>query len=153
MAPITRATHVALREAVLDLKEHERRRHFPVALRAGVPGPASWAYVVERGEQPDQALRTEVAAALLLRCREAEVGTLLWLTRPGDLNGADADAAWGAAVRAAAAEAGLPVDFVVVTRDGWRDPASGVERRWRRLRRSSTPPGESGDVTRPLTRG
>lgn len=134
-APITRATHAALREAVLELKDLESRRTFPVTLRVGVPGGQSFAFEEPADEPLDHALRCEVAAALLHRCRRGSGAPFAWLTRPGDLAPHPADHAWCAAVRAARAEAGAAGEFVVVTRAGWRDPVSGVRREWRRLRR------------------
>jgi hypothetical protein len=62
---------------------------------------------------------------------------LVWLTRPGDLVDQDVDLAWLAGARQAFGEAGVPLVFVVVNRQGWRDPRSGLQRTWVRLRRSS----------------
>lgn len=65
----------------------------------------------------------------------------VWLTRRGDpavLQ--DLDARWLAAARAAYAEAGSPLTFVVVGRRGWHDPRSGVGRTWVRLRQPARRP-------------
>lgn len=134
-APITREIHRTLRRAVLDLREQEPRRRFPVTLHVGRPG-----HRVRRFAEPgdvvlDHSLRVDVAAAMLLWSRRAGLPALAWITRPGDLRTQDADLAWGAAVRSACGEADVPGDFVVVTRGGWQDPVSGVRREWRRLRR------------------
>ena len=59
---------------------------------------------------------------------------MVWLTRAGDLDLQDVDAAWLSAARAAGAEAGIDLTLVVVTRRGWSDPRSGVSREWKRLR-------------------
>ena len=59
---------------------------------------------------------------------------IVWLTRPGELDLQDVDAAWLAASRAAFAEAERELTFVVVTRTGWRDPRTATQRTWRRLR-------------------
>ena len=138
-APITHADHVTLRAAVLELKENERRRVFGVAVHAGVPGVLTATHRVPPGPGADHGLRTDLASALLLRAAAVVAGPRAWLTRPGALALHDADVAWSSAFAAAGAEAGLAVDFVVVTRDGWFDPVSGVRREWRRLRRRSSP--------------
>jgi hypothetical protein len=65
----------------------------------------------------------------------AQVAPLVWLTRRGDpVVLQDVDARWLAAARAAYAEAGVPLTFVVVGRRGWHDPRSGTGRTWVRLR-------------------
>lgn len=140
-APITHADHVTLRAAVLELKETERRRVFPVSVHAGAPGMHTATHRVSPGPDADHGLRTDLASALLLRAVDVVVGPRAWLTRPGALTLHDADVAWSAAFAAAGAEAGLAIPFVVVTRDGWFDPVSGVRREWRRLRRRSGAPG------------
>ena len=158
-APITRELHVALREAVAELRARERRRHFPVTVRMGVAGGPSWEVVEPADEHVDHGLRTDVAAALLHRCRVSGVAgaagapVLAWVTRPGDLAVQDPDLAWAGAVRAALAEAGAVGDFVVVTHHGWRDPVSGVGRQWRRLRlqRTAAGGGSIPPATGPVT--
>jgi hypothetical protein len=152
LAPITRATHVALREAVLDLRETERRRRPPPTVHVGLPGRHAARFVHDTGAAPDHALAADVVAALVQRTRR-ELGALLgaappvplaWLTRAGALEVHDADVTWSAATRTAYAEAGLVATFVVVTRDGWVDPSTGVRREWRRLRRRSGAPPRCG---------
>jgi len=59
---------------------------------------------------------------------------MIWLTRPGSLALEDVDAQWLRAARSAAAEAGVALTLVVVTRSGWVDPRSGACRVWKRLR-------------------
>jgi hypothetical protein len=135
-APITRTEHAVLRAAVIDFKEATPRGRAPVSLHVGVPGRAA-GHLVERGQVLDQALRTDIAAALIQRTGAAEGRRWAWLTRSGALELHDADAAWSAAWYAACAESGVDVPFVVVTRTGWRDPRSGVRREWSRLRRRS----------------
>lgn len=150
-APITRTEHSALRAAVIDFKEATPRGRAPVSLHVGVPGRAVARHVVERGQPLDQALRTDISAALLQRTAAAHGHRWAWLTRTGSLALHDADVAWSAAWYAACAEAGVDVPFVVVTRTGWRDPRSGVLREWSRLRRRSGAParvqaeGSAGD--------
>jgi hypothetical protein len=132
-APIDRRTHQVLRAAVLELVEGERRRRFPTALHAGVPGRS-----VRHVEDPplrDSGLRADVVLSLL-RAAAADP-QVLWLTRPGELSAHDDDLRWLGPARWAAASLGLPVGLVVVTRRGWFDPVSDVRREWRRLRRPS----------------
>lgn len=148
LAPITRETHLALRAAVLDFREGEHRRRPPPALRMGVPGRLAASFVTDPDDPPDPALAVDVVGALLQRSRRElaalpdQGGALpvTWLTRAGSLDAHDADMVWSAATRAAYAEAGLDATFVVVTRDGWLDPVTGVRREWRRLRRRSGSP-------------
>ena len=71
---------------------------------------------------------------MLRRTTTSRRAPLVWLTRPGELDLQDVDAAWLAAARTAYAEAAAPLTMVVVTRRGWRDPRSGVRREWKRLR-------------------
>jgi hypothetical protein len=141
-APITRTEHSVFRAAVIDFKEATPRGRAPVSLHVGVPGRAVARHVVERGQPLDQALRTDISAALLQRTTAARAHRWAWLTRGGSLALHDADVAWSAAWYAACAEAGLDVPFVVVTRTGWRDPRSGVLREWSRLRRRSGAPAQ-----------
>jgi hypothetical protein len=124
----------ALRRAVLDHRAARSRSE--TTLHLGEPAGRQVRYVVRRHEELDAALRTDVVAALLLRVREEAVveGCLVWLARPGDLDWQDADAQWLSAARAAFGEAGVPLRFAVVTRDGWVDPHSGAGVAWKRLR-------------------
>ncbi len=117
------------REAVLDLRALPQRRRFPVSLHVGRPGhaltyPAEVAY--------DFADRVELLAGAVDAL--ASAAHLVWLTRPGELEIQTDDLAWLAATRHVAAEVSLSLPFVVVTKQGWRDPGSGCSRQWRRLR-------------------
>lgn len=141
-APITRTEHSVFRAAVIDFKEATPRGRAPVSLHVGVPGRAVARHVVERGQPLDQALRTDISAALLQRTAAAAGHRWAWLTRSGSLALHDADVAWSAAWYAACAEAEVDVPFVVVTRTGWRDPRTGVVRQWSRLRRRSGAPAQ-----------
>jgi hypothetical protein len=110
-----------------------------VVVHVGDPGGAEEAFALAAGEPDDHATRTDVLAAMVSRVgrrpgRHGLAGPLVWVTRPGPLELQDGDAAWLAAARSAAGEAGLPLVFVVVTREGWWDPRSGLRRVWRRLR-------------------
>lgn len=131
--PVTRSLHRTLRRAVLEHAGSERRRIFAPLLHVGTPGGPQALFATGPLPATDHALRTDVMAALLRRTSAID-GRLVWLTRPGDLELQDLDAAWLAAARAAGAEAGVPVTMVVVTRHGWRDPRSGAGRTWKRLR-------------------
>lgn len=137
--PVGPHLHATLRRAVLEHVSAERRRAFPPLLHVGTPGGPQALFATEPRDPVDhapldQALRTDVVAAMLARQRTTSVAPLVWLTRTGDLCLQDVDAAWLAASRGAAAEAGLPLTMVVVTRRGWWDPRSGATRTWRRLR-------------------
>jgi hypothetical protein len=133
--PVGRAAAAVLRRAVLDHALAERRQRFPVLLHVGVPGGPEEVFGTEPGDRLDHALRADVAAALMQRSRRAGIVPMMWLTRPGALEVQDVDAAWVAGARTAAAEAGVLLTLVVVTRHGWLDPRSGVRREWKRLRR------------------
>jgi hypothetical protein len=130
--PVSRADQALLRRLVLDHKAAERRRQFPAVLHLGAPGRSDAARVDESEAVLDQALRCDVLEAML---RRAAAGPLMtWLTRPGDLDVQDVDLEWLRAVNAVNGETGRELPFVVVTRSGWRDPRTGVGRRWRRVR-------------------
>jgi len=135
-APIERSTHVALRAAVLDLVESEPRRRFPAALHAGTPRNGL-RHVDERPSDFGQ--RCDIALVLLRGAVAAAPRHMpdppVWLTRPGELSIHDDDLLWWGPVAWAGAALGRPTGLVVVTRRGWFDPASGVRREWRRLRR------------------
>ena len=123
-----------LRRAVLEHAVAEHRPHHLPILHVGTPGGAEWVHPVRPDEPTDHALRADVVAALARRCGHGGA-PLVWLTRPGELEVQDVDAAWLAAACQAYGEAGLPLAFVAVNRHGWLDPRSGLTRRWVRLRR------------------
>lgn len=137
-APITRTQHTALRAAVLSFKETSPRGRAPTSLHVGIPDKVFFTHVVLPRQSLDQSLRTDIAAALLQRTT-SQGPRWGWLTRVGSLALHDADVVWSAAWYAACAEADLDLPFVVVTRIGWRDPRTGVQREWSRLRRRSQP--------------
>ena len=107
-------------------------------LHVGVPGGLVVSLDLDEVEPSDPGLRTDVVAALRVRARHGAAQELdeplVWLTRTGALGLQDVDARWLAAACAAYDEAGAPLAFVVVNRQGWRDPRSGVSRTWVRLR-------------------
>lgn len=131
--PVPEALARQLRAAVLAHCAHERRRVFAPVLHVGSAG-SERVCRMPADTPADQALRSDVVAALVRRLGPAPESPLVWLTRPGEHVLHDVDAAWLAAARAAYAEAGLPLTMVVVTRSGWWDPRSGTQRRWKRLR-------------------
>ena len=109
--PLPRDLRAALRRAALDHALAERRRHFTPALHVGTPGGPQAVLALEPDERLDHALRTDVVAALLSGPPASGPDPLVWLTRPGDLELQDLDAAWLAAARAASAEAGTRADL------------------------------------------
>ena len=129
---MTRADQALLRRLVLDHKASERRHRFPAALHLGGPGRPETGRVDESEAELDHALRCDVLEAMLRRSRGGPMMT--WLTRPGSLEVQDVDLAWLRAVAAVNGETGRSLPYLVVTREGWRDPWSGVGRSWRRLR-------------------
>jgi hypothetical protein len=132
--PVTRQLHDTLRRAVLEHTVSERRRVFSPLLHVGAPGGSQGVFALGSGDEVDQSLCTDVVAALLRRTTRSGASPLVWLTRPGGLELQDVDVAWLAASRAACAEVGAELTLVVVTRRGWRDPRSGAQRTWKRLR-------------------
>lgn len=125
-----------LRAAVVAHVATRPRGAVAPVLHVGVPGAAvaTWDTAPEGHDDTDHSLRCDVVGALLRRT--SSVGRpLAWLTRGGALGTTeDADLAWLAAARTAYDERGLPLVLVVVTRQGWRDPRSGLTRTWTRLR-------------------
>lgn len=128
------------RRAVREHATAERRaRHVPI-LHVGVPGEPHEVFAIDPEETSDQALRTDVVAALRQRARQragtptANAEPLVWLTRGGDLEPQDLDMAWFAAARQAYGEAGAEPRFALVGRHGWYDPATGERRTWVRPR-------------------
>ncbi|MDO9495137.1 MAG: hypothetical protein Q7J48_05505 [Nocardioides sp.] len=136
--PLSAPLHRLLRKAVLDHATSERRRVFLPLLHVGIPGSVEAVFAVRDDEPSDQALRCDVVAAMVRRTRRPGPVPMVWLTRAGELETQDVDAAWLASARAAYGELGLPLLMVLVNRHGWRDPRSGAGRTWRRLRASAT---------------
>jgi len=134
--PVPRALEKVLRLAVLEHATGETRRSFPPVLHVGLPERATRRFLAEPDDRLDDALRVEVVEAMLREPLERSFVPLVWLTRPVGPE-AECDTAWMRAVRTAGAELGVGLGMVVVTRHGWHDPATGVARRWRRIRRRS----------------
>jgi hypothetical protein len=131
--PLPPQTQALLRRAVVEHAAGERRRVHPPVLHVGVPGGRVASLAVDTTEPADPGLRADVVAALRVRAG-APPAQLVWLTRTGGLELQDVDAWWLAAARAAYAEAGEGLLFVVVNRRGWRDPRSGLSQTWARAR-------------------
>jgi hypothetical protein len=128
--PVPPDTARLLRQAVLALATGERRRRFPAVLHVGIPGEAATEVVDDRGW--DAGLRADVAGALLRAVSGAT--TTAWLSRPGTLELQDVDADWLGPLVRSAEENDVDLTYVVVTRHGWIDPRTGVNRTWRRIR-------------------
>ncbi|WP_193607132.1 hypothetical protein [Nocardioides lijunqiniae] len=133
-APLAPALHRLLRRAVLDHATAEHRRRFLPLVHVGLPGERETVFAVRLDEPTDHALRTDIVSAMVRRVRRPGPTAMVWLTRPGALEPQDVDLAWLAAARSAYGELALPLVMVVVNRHGWRDPRSGAECRWQRLR-------------------
>jgi hypothetical protein len=136
----------ALRLEVWWLRRAQQRRVFAPRLHLGVPGsphglasdglapltgdpwpPPRW---LDTGARADVCDRLVSAWSL-----QSATAAYCWYTRPAAPSVHDEDHAWLAATRWAFAAHGLPLlGFWVVTRYGWRDPVTGEERRWKRLR-------------------
>jgi hypothetical protein len=135
--PLSGADLVLLRRLVLEHKSAERRHRFPAVLHLGAPGRPEVGRVVEDASSGlDHALRCDLLEALLKRtgALDRDRPLMTWLTRPGPLEVQDVDLTWLRAVTAVNGETERDLAYVVVTRDGWRDPRSGAGRTWRRLR-------------------
>jgi hypothetical protein len=130
--PLSRAAQALLRRLVVEHKATERRHRFPAVLHLGGPGRPEVGRVDESVADLDHALRCDILEAMLRRAPGGAV--MCWLTRPGGLEVQDVDLAWLRVVTAANGETDRDLPYVVVTRHGWRDPQSGVGRRWVRLR-------------------
>ena len=139
--PLSGADLALLRRLVLEHKAAEPRHAFPAVLHLGGPGQPEAGRVVEDPaatgpEALDHALRCDVLEALLKRAarKSPDRRLMTWLTRPGTLEVQDVDLAWLRAVAAVNGETERALAFLVVTKEGWRDPQSGVRRSWQRVR-------------------
>src|SRR5512143_181104 len=132
--PVTRELRAVLRRAVLDLRVSQRGPRFDPVLHVGSPVDRATSFDAPVRDLSDHALRADIVSAMLRRVTTPPRAPMVWLTRPGELDLQDVDAAWLAAARTAYAEAAAPLTMVVVTRGGWRDPRSGVRTEWKRLR-------------------
>lgn len=130
---------VLLRQAVREHAAAERRRRHVPILHVGIPGEPHEVFAIVAGEPTDHALRADIVAAMRRKAERRAPGgpALVWLTRPGDLELQDLDAAWHAAARQAYGEAEAALCFTVVNRHGWHDPGTGARREWVRARPST----------------
>ncbi len=134
--PVARGLYVRLRRAVLDhARSEQRRQAFPPVLHVGSPGLVVADFTIEPTETTDQALRADIVSAMLRRASRRGDTPLVWLSRPGAPSEVrDVDLEWLAATRAAGAERGRHLPYVVINRRAWRDPRTGVGRVWQRVR-------------------
>lgn len=152
--PLSPVLEKRLRRAVLDHTASEHRRSFLALVHLGVPGGKEVVHAHREDEPTDQWLRADIIHSM--RRRVGVPDPIVWLTRaaeakPGDIASAEAEAnpesmvtgrfdvedvdlRWLAAARQAFREIGEPLTYVVVTRNAWFDPRSGLSRRWKRLR-------------------
>ena len=106
------------------------RRALPTTCHVGRPTGEQ----VALPDVPDQGLRTDLVVRAIDGLTSTE-GACAWVTRGGDLDTTDTDAAWFAATRAGFSLHGLELPaFVVVTRSAWLDLVSEEHRVWRRVR-------------------
>lgn len=135
--PVDAPLRALLRRAVVETARAGglRRRRRP-ALHAGVPGGTSMMFEPADTEDLDLALRADVVEAMLRRLGHTPAPPLVRLTRTGPPAPEDADLAWLAAARVAAAELELALRFVVVGPRWWTDPVTGVGQRWTRTPRT-----------------
>ena len=106
------------------------RRALPTTVHVGQPAGER----VVLPEVDDQGLRTDLVVRAIdgLAATEDACG---WVTRGGEIETTDLDAAWFAATRAGFARHGLVLPaFAVVTRTAWFELVSGEQRVWRRIR-------------------
>lgn len=122
-----------LRRLVLAWSTSERRRHPPPVLHVGREHRLRRTLVLGCD---DDAVRADVLTALVEPVLGEEVPPMVWLARAGDVAETRLDAAWHRAARRVGAEVGVPLPFAVLTRRGWRTPATGASRTWSRLRES-----------------
>ncbi|MEI7058135.1 hypothetical protein WBG06_20075 [Nocardioides sp. CCNWLW239] len=136
--PLSPLLEKRLRRAVLDHTATEHRRSFLALVHLGIPGGKEVAHAHREDEPTDQWLRADIIHSM--RRRVGVPDPIVWLTRAAEaVDGRepefeDVDLRWLAAARQAFREIGEPLTYVVVTRNAWIDPRSGLSRRWKRLR-------------------
>lgn len=130
--PLSPVLEKRLRRAVLDHTATEHRRSFLALVHLGIPGSKEVAHAHREDEPTDPWLRADIIHSM--RRRVGVPDPIVWLTRAGGLEIEDVDLRWLSAARQSFREVGAPLTYVVVTRNAWVDPRSGVSRRWKRLR-------------------
>lgn len=138
VAPLPHPVRLMLRSAVAEHARAERRLLFPPQLHVGTPGGFRVSTTV--AETPaDFGTRVDLVHAMVRRVEIEDVGSAgavpwVWLTRSGPARPDDFDLSVMAPALHAFAEAGQLLKYVVITRHGWHDPRSGLQRSWVRLR-------------------
>lgn len=130
--PLSAVIEKRLRRAVLDHTATEHRRSFLPLVHLGIPGGKEVAHAHREDEPTDAWLRADIIHSM--RRRVGVPDPIMWLTRAGSTEIEDVDLRWLAAARQAFREIDAPLTYVVVTRNAWVDPRSGMSRRWKRLR-------------------
>jgi len=130
--PLSPVIEKRLRRAVLDHTATEHRRSFLPLVHLGIPGGREVAHPHREDEPTDPWLRADIIHSM--RRRVGVPDPIMWLTRAGSTEIEDVDLRWLAAARQAFREIDAPLTYVVVTRNAWVDPRSGMSRRWKRLR-------------------
>ena len=130
--PLSPVIEKRLRRAVLDHTATEHRRSFLPLVHLGIPGGKEVAHAHREDEPTDPWLRADIIHSM--RRRVGVPDPIVWLTRAGSTEVEDVDLRWLAAARQAFREIDAPLTYVVVTRNAWVDPRSGMSRRWKRLR-------------------
>jgi hypothetical protein len=129
--PLDDDTRAALRLLVFELRQTTRARVFPARIHVGVPGGDVY---VAPADDPDHGLRVDLLLTLIAMHHE-DARPAVWLTRVGEPLEHDLDLAWQGAAVAAFGESKSPLPwFAVVTKQGWRRPATDETRTWLRLR-------------------
>ncbi len=131
-----------MRTAALGLKAHRARGHVPAQVWVGVPGTTEPAQSVnfDTGHGAprttlDRGHHVDIVMSLVLAVRDRVDTPLLWIVRSGGPEPSSEDLRWYSTSREVWAELGLPHGFAVITREGWTHLPSGVEQRWKRLRK------------------
>ncbi|BBH16234.1 hypothetical protein Back2_05210 [Nocardioides baekrokdamisoli] len=93
----------------------------------------------------DFGTRVDLVHAMVRRAEAGGVSTptcvpWVWLTRSGPATVDDLDLTVLAPTMHAFAEADQPLSYVVITRRGWHDPRSGLQRTWVRVRTAPSDP-------------
>lgn len=136
--PLPRIVRSMLRSAVVEHARSERRLVFPAQLHVGTPGAFRVSTPIDEAPA-DFGTRVDLVHAMVRRA-EIEGSTSgvtppwVWLTRSGPAHPDDFDLTVMAPALHAFGEAGQVLRYVVITRRGWHDPRSGVQRSWVRLR-------------------
>ncbi len=131
----TKVINQGLRRAAYSLRQQHLERRFPAALVLSDFDQTCVDFPIAEEVTDDIGLRTEVIDALVTRALTLTPRPAVLLTRPGSLETQALDLTWltpcVATLRSYDVE---PLAVAVVTKDGWSDPFTGVQRVWKRLR-------------------